>query len=718
MSQNNNLALLQNNKLFAGLEESELLVDLDQEGISYFKEGDIIYQSEDSSNILFLIIEGEVKIKIPKEEGGPTILRKNKGEYFGEMELLEKIPRHSSAVANKDSLIYKLMEDKLKLLIDSNKKIEANLLNLNPYAKNKNDDNFPETGEEKIELKDDSTQEIKVEDNNLPESDVNNFNDTVSDSIEDHEEIIATELAETSNLGNIDLDDLSLPPINLDEIDQELPKEIKQESPEENKDVNEDQVEPKQENAANTELNEEEVKTEQVIPEKTKSDVDWSFGESDEKIETASNETVNETGTDLPKENDLANDEKEITIPEETEGIAAPEGAIEFHTPKSDKDLMLAIRDMHDNLELNDTLNLISSSLKQLVQAENVRIYLADYQKDELYYFTEGDNELKRISKGKGLAGYSAEHKEVINLSLPADDFRYDAEVDENVSTLLFPILNADNILIALLRFAHVEKGNFTKSDEEALDSISKHIATAITNALQYQSLLKRYKSDYLVKAANFIIEDVNTPLMLIKNYAEFIKRKSEIKEVGQISDFIIEQADLAINSNKAFHNFLTEEKLIEPKIYKLNDILDDILDQLAEYVEIRKVKLFKRFETNAEVFLDKNNFYLACFQIAKNACDAMPEGGNIYLITKKENNSVQIEFKDTGKGINREIKGKIFEPYFTYEKGPAAGLGLAVAKKIIKDHGGNITTGEGLGEGGVFIISLPVYEETSAKSE
>ncbi len=717
MSQNKNLALLQNNKLFAGLKESDVLIDLDQEGISYYKEGDIIYQSEENSNVLFMIIEGEVKIKIPKEEGSPTILRKNKGEYFGEMELLEKTPRRSSAVANRDCLIYKLKEDKLKELIVSNKKIEANLLNLNPYEKNSTDEKSTEQTEEKTEIINDDIQAAEPEDNNLPETDANTFNDIVPDSVNDREEIIAEEPTDSSNLENINLDDLSLPPINLDEMDQQLPEETITESPEENKDIYESQEKSEPENIADTEINQEEVKTEEIKPEETKSDVEWGFGESKENIETAYNETVNEADLDLPKETDFANDEKVLTIPEETKETSASEEAIEIHTPKSDKDLLLAIKDIYSDLELTDTLNSISDSLKQLINAGNVRIYLADNEKNELYSFTDGENEIKRISIGKGLVGYSAEHKEILNLSLPSDDIRYDSEVDENVNTLLFPIVNTDNSLIAVLGFAHVENGNFTKSDEDVLNSVSKHIASALTNALQYKSLLNRYQHDYLLKAANFIIEDVNTPLMLIKNYAEFIKRKSEIKEVGQISDFIIEQADLAINSNKAFHNFLTEENLIEPKAYQLNDILDDILDQLAEYVEIRKVKLFKRFETNTQVYLDKNNFYLACFQIAKNACDAMPDGGNIYLISKREDNLIQIEFKDTGKGISEEIKGKIFEPYFSYGKGQAAGLGLAVAQKIIKDHGGKIITGEGLGEGAVFIISLPVYEEASSKS-
>ncbi len=708
MSQNKNLALLQTNKLFEGVEESEIHVDLDQEGISFYKEGDIIYQGEDSSNTLFLIIEGDVKIKIPKDEGSPTILRKGKGEYFGELELLEKIPRRSSAVANKDCLVYKLMEDKLKELIATDKKIERNLLNLNPYEKDAADENTPEQSEENPEVTDGDTQINEPEDTAPVEIGEDTPSDLSLDEINEQEENITTEQFQNSDIEDFKLDDLTLPQINLDEFDKSLDEELPKENFEEPvKDI-EYPEEAEQENLPDDYVNQEEIQTEEAKTEEVKSDIEWGFGEQNENIETEQNEPITESELDLPKETEFVKEENDLLDSEEQ---------IEIHTPQSDKELLSAIKDIHTHIELNKTLNSISASLKQLIHAESLRIFLPDEEKNELLYLTDGGQESERVPFGKGLVGYSAENKEVLNLSVPADDLRYDAEVDENVNTLLFPVLIQEKELIAVLRFTNTEKSNFTKSDEEILSEISVHVASAIINAKQYQSLLKRYKSDYLVKAADFIIEDVNTPLMLIKNYAEFIKRKSEVKEVKQISDFIIEQADLAINSNKTFHNFLTEEKLIEPQVYKLNEVLDDILDQLAEYVEIRKVKLFKRFETDAEVRMDKNTFYLACFQIAKNACDAMPDGGNIYLITKRENKTLHIEFKDTGKGIGEDIREKIFEPYFSSGKGPAAGLGLAVAEKIIRDHDGSITTGEGLGEGAVFIITLPIYEGTQGRS-
>ena len=90
--------------------------------------------------------------------------------------------------------------------------------------------------------------------------------------------------------------------------------------------------------------------------------------------------------------------------------------------------------------------------------------------------------------------------------------------------------------------------------------------------------------------------------------------------------------------------------------------ILNNMLDMFAEYVESRNSKLFKKLETGTKVLLDADAFYYACFQLIKNACNAMPEGGNIYIISQKDGSFVSIEFRNTGKEIEDEMKSQAFQ--------------------------------------------------------
>ena len=95
---------------------------------------------------------------------------------------------------------------------------------------------------------------------------------------------------------------------------------------------------------------------------------------------------------------------------------------------------------------------------------------------------------------------------------------------------------------------------------------------------------------------------------------------------------------------------------------------------------------------------------------IFKNAKEAMPKGGTLFVKTSKEDNRVLIQIQDTGMGIPNGIKDKIFEAFFTTkQKVKGVGLGLSVCYGIIKDHSGEIKVESKEDKGTTFTISLPI---------
>ncbi len=78
-------------------------------------------------NFYISILEGEAKIKLPGARRLPQIDQKGKNDFFGEKELIEKTDRKSSAIANRDTVIYTVAYDKLLDLVKNNKKIKINL---------------------------------------------------------------------------------------------------------------------------------------------------------------------------------------------------------------------------------------------------------------------------------------------------------------------------------------------------------------------------------------------------------------------------------------------------------------------------------------------------------------------------------------------------------------------------------------------------------------
>ncbi len=128
------------------------------------------------------------------------------------------------------------------------------------------------------------------------------------------------------------------------------------------------------------------------------------------------------------------------------------------------------------------------------------------------------------------------------------------------------------------------------------------------------------------------------------------------------------------------------------------------------------------------KVLISPDKLEQTILNIALNANEAMPQGGEIRFSTKvvkadrdfcrinpwaEEGIYVLIEISDTGEGIAKDIIEKIYEPFFTTKATyGGVGLGLSVAYSIIKSHGGHITTESIVGKGTTFRIYLPSYHE------
>ena len=101
-----------------------------------------------------------------------------------------------------------------------------------------------------------------------------------------------------------------------------------------------------------------------------------------------------------------------------------------------------------------------------------------------------------------------------------------------------------------------------------------------------------------------------------------------------------------------------------------------------------------------------------AVMNLLVNARQVLKQGGTVLLRTRAgSQGDVVIEVQDDGPGIPEEIRGRVFEPYFTF-KAEGVGLGLAIVERIVFDHDGNIWFETQDGVGTTFIIDLPLGTE------
>ena len=114
-------------------------------------------------------------------------------------------------------------------------------------------------------------------------------------------------------------------------------------------------------------------------------------------------------------------------------------------------------------------------------------------------------------------------------------------------------------------------------------------------------------------------------------------------------------------------------------------------------------------------IMVDRHRIIQVLLNLIRNAVEAMPEGGTLTLRTRREPQAVCLDVCDTGHGIPPERLEAIFEAFVT-TKPTGTGIGLALSKAIVADHGAEITVQSQVGKGSTFSVRFP--KQTWAKQE
>jgi hypothetical protein len=104
-------------------------------------------------------------------------------------------------------------------------------------------------------------------------------------------------------------------------------------------------------------------------------------------------------------------------------------------------------------------------------------------------------------------------------------------------------------------------------------------------------------------------------------------------------------------------------------------------------------------------------------WNLVLNAAQAMGERGTLAIETKRRERGIEICVRDSGPGIPASLRAKIFEPLFT-TKTRATGLGLAIARNIVEEHGGELKVQNGPERGSLFKVKLPLVVGNSDKPQ
>lgn len=257
---------------------------------------------------------------------------------------------------------------------------------------------------------------------------------------------------------------------------------------------------------------------------------------------------------------------------------------------------------------------------------------------------------------------------------------------------------------------------------QPTLVTVGTHID--VTERIMLEDRLRQSeKMEAIGQLAGGIAHDFNNQLSGMLGYSELLAKNLEnepkLKKMAEtIRTAVLNSADLT----RQLLAFARKGKFVSRPV-DVHNLIAEIISLLQHSID-RNINITQKLEAgNPVVAGDPVQLQNAFLNLAINARDAMPEGGNLNFSTTNiefhekvrghdlpPGSYLQVCVTDTGTGMSEEIKGRIFEPFFTTkQQGKGTGLGLAATYGALKNHNGAITVYTEVNKGTTFRVLLPV---------
>jgi two-component system, NtrC family, sensor kinase len=211
-------------------------------------------------------------------------------------------------------------------------------------------------------------------------------------------------------------------------------------------------------------------------------------------------------------------------------------------------------------------------------------------------------------------------------------------------------------------------------------------------------------------KHASKVAHELNNPLDGILRYLNLAIRIIEQEHLEKPKEYLTQCRQGLMRMVQIVSELLefSRSTYMPLEHVKIEQIIEDALKTMESKAEASNVRIVRNYALGLPQVRSGNLFQVFC-NLAKNALDAMPNGGELRIATRLADNAIQVEFRDTGTGLPPDTEA-IFRPFFTTKaNGKGTGLGLAICKDIMESVHGRITAENAPDGGSIFTVYLPV---------
>lgn len=216
-----------------------------------------------------------------------------------------------------------------------------------------------------------------------------------------------------------------------------------------------------------------------------------------------------------------------------------------------------------------------------------------------------------------------------------------------------------------------------------------------------------------IAQLARGIAHEIRNPLNFINLSIDHLHEKyppRENPEKKAFDSLVMSIKHEIQRLNKLVGDFLDYGKplRLSLQVTDLNTLLNEVIALVQAKADKDGIKIFYQPGHIPSLLLDPELIKTCIFNVILNAFQSMPSGGDFTVATTTENHKVQIVIQDTGAGVSKENLPKLFDPFFS-TKSTGLGLGLAMTKRVVEEHGGKVDFLSTEGKGSTMTITLPL---------
>lgn len=235
--------------------------------------------------------------------------------------------------------------------------------------------------------------------------------------------------------------------------------------------------------------------------------------------------------------------------------------------------------------------------------------------------------------------------------------------------------------------------------------------------AATFNSMLDRIEAlvDNNRQISDNIAHDLKSPITRIRGYAELaLLQEDNLRDYRTMAANTIEESDRLldmINTMLLISRAQAREDDFDFKRINLSKMIEEACELFEPLAEDKQISLKTEIAQNIYIMGDIRMLQRAFSNLLDNAIKYTSQHGSVRVAAFVKENQIIIEVADTGLGIDPENHENIFKRFFRTESSrtsPGSGLGLSLARTVIRKHNGDISVKSSLGNGSVFTILLP----------